>query len=389
MKKFKVIILFLCVLFQAQFVFAQVSDKKVTLYFFWGKGCPHCEKEKRFLKDLSSKYPDLEVKDFEIYEHPENRAMLVKMSKELNFNTTAIPVTIINKQYFAGFRDSITTGKKIEKAVIEEQYDLEHGNSINSNIKSTALKYETIKIPFFQKINMTELSLPLLSIALGAIDGFNPCAMWVLVMLLSFLIGIKDRKKLIILGSLFLLASAFVYFMVLVAWLNVMLFLAYITLIKIAIGIIAILAGGYYLKEFFTNKAGICKVTGSKQKRYISEKIEYFVKEKRFLLAACAVVVLAFLVNLIELICSAGIPAVYTQVLALSQLTTCEYYFYIFLYIFFFLLDDLIVFLIAIFSLRLVHVTEKYTIYSHLIGGVALLIIGALLIFKPEWLMFG
>ena len=106
-------------------------------------------------------------------------------------------------------------------------------------------------------------------------------------------------------------------------------------------------------------------------------------------LALVGIVVLAFAVNLVELICSAGLPAVYTQVLFLSNLARWQYYFYILFYIFIFMLDDLLIFFIAMTTLRLTGLTTKYSRWSHLIGGILMLIIGLLLIFKPEWLMFG
>src|SRR5699024_4433762 len=97
---------------------------------------------------------------------------------------------------------------------------------------------------------------------------------------------------------------------------------------------------------------------------------------------------LAISVNLIELACSAGLPVIFTQVLAMNDLSTLEYWIYIFIYIFFFMIDDLIVFAIAVKTMELTGITTKYTKYSHLIGGLLMFIIGILLIVKPEWLMF-
>lgn len=397
MKQLQIIVFVFFFLFQTHLCFANTSEK-VTLYLFWQKGCPHCENEKKFLKSLQDKYPYLQISELEISENEQNQELLETMSAKLNFQASSLPVTIINKRHFVGFWNEEITGKQIEEAIIEEHQnrseksdiilsDKKNSGSIETNQENVSVP-DTINIPFYQSVKINDLSLPVLSVLLGAIDGFNPCAMWVLVMLLSFLIGIQNRKKLIILGSLFLITSTFVYFMFLVAWLNFMLFISYIPVIKISIGAIAILAGGYYLKEFWANKDGVCKVTGSKQKQMISQKLEHFIQEKHFFLAACAVIVLAFLVNTLELVCSAGIPAIYTQVLALTPLSIVEYYSLIAIYLFFFMLDDLIVFLVAVFSLHLMSMTEKYSRYSHLIGGTLLVLIGTLLIFKPEWLIF-
>ncbi|NGX28190.1 MAG: hypothetical protein K940chlam1_00365 [Candidatus Anoxychlamydiales bacterium] len=212
--------------------------------------------------------------------------------------------------------------------------------------------------------------------------------MWALVMLISFLIVMKDKKKILILGSLFIFVSALMYFTFMVAWLHLLTFLSYIKWMKIAVGTIALIGGAYYLKEFWSNKDGTCKVTSAKYKQKIAQKMRALTQSNRLWLAAFAICILAFLVNFIELICSAGLPIVYIQILRVNALSGLHHYLYIFLYIFVFMLDDLIVFFVAIFSLRAINFTAKYSRYSHLIGGAVLFIIGLLLIFRPQMLSF-
>jgi hypothetical protein len=105
-------------------------------------------------------------------------------------------------------------------------------------------------------------------------------------------------------------------------------------------------------------------------------------------LALGGIVALAFAVNLVELVCSAGLPAIYTQVLALNGLHSWQYYLYILFYIFFFMLDDLFIFFVAMVTLQMTGVTTKYARVSRLVGGLVMLVIGLMLIFKPDWLMF-
>lgn len=190
------------------------------------------------------------------------------------------------------------------------------------------------------------------------------------------------------LGSVFIFVSAFVYFMFMVAWLNFMIFFNYINWVKILVGAIAIFAGGYYLKQYFFNKENACEVTNSKYKKKITTLMQFLTEKKGLVLAVIGISMLAFLVNLLELVCSMGLPVIYTQILSLSSLSIFSYYLYILLYIFVFMLDDLIVFFIAVFSFHLLKLTTKYSRFSHLIGGVVLLVLGGLLIFKPNWLMF-
>jgi hypothetical protein len=147
--------------------------------------------------------------------------------------------------------------------------------------------------------------------------------------------------------------------------------------------------GVYNLREYFINKESGCKVTGDEKRQRVFEKLKAITQKQQFWLALGGIIILAGAVNLVELICSAGLPVVFTQILALSNLAKWQYYLYMLLYIFIFMLDDLIVFIVAMVTLKMTGITTKYTRLSHLIGGILMLIIGLLLIFKPEWLMFG
>lgn len=248
---------------------------------------------------------------------------------------------------------------------------------------------ETLKLPILGEIVTENLSLPLLSMVIGILDGFNPCAMWTLIFLISLLLGMKDRRRMWILGSAFIVTSAFVYFLFLSAWLNFFLLLGFVFWIRVVIGLVALGAGIYSLRDYHINKDGGCKVTGNENRKKTLDKLKNITHERKFIVALFGIIVLAFAVNLIELVCSAGLPAVYTQVLSLNDLPTLKYYSYILIYIFFFMIDDLFVFVIAMVTLHATGIQTKYARFSRLIGGILMFIIGILLLFKPELLMFG
>jgi len=151
----------------------------------------------------------------------------------------------------------------------------------------------------------------------------------------------------------------------------------------------ALAAGGYYLKDYLVNKQGSCSIMGDAKRRKIFEKIRSITQKRRFILALGGIILLAAAVNLVELICSAGLPAIYTKILSLSNLPAWQYYLYLLFYILIFILDDLLVFFTAMITLRVTGIGGKYSRFSHLIGGILMLAIGLLLLFKPEWLMFG
>lgn len=371
---------------------------ETNIYFFWGDGCPHCAKAKPFLENLAQQNSDINLYDFEVYYNRQNQQYLQAIGKNLNKNISGVPAIIIGDQAIIGFSETITPAEIERRVEMCQQLGCpdETGKILGIEKKeSTAepkvenIESTKIKVPFFQEIETKSFSLPVLTIILGALDGFNPCAMWVLLFLISLLLGMKDKKRMWILGSAFIIASALVYFLFMAAWLNLILFLGFIVWVRILIGLIALVGGGYNLKEYFTNPEGTCKVTGTDKRQKVFAKLKDITKAKSFYLALGGIILLAFAVNLVELVCSAGLPAVYTQVLALNNLVSWQYYLYISLYIFVFMLDDLLVFFVAMTTMQITGLTTKYTRYSHLIGGILMVIIGLLLIFKPEVLMFG
>jgi len=248
---------------------------------------------------------------------------------------------------------------------------------------------ESLSIPILGSIQTANLSLPILSVVMGLLDGFNPCAMWTLLFLISLLLGMKDKRRMWILGITFIVTSAFVYFLFLTAWLNFFLILGFVFWVRITIGLIAIGVGIYNLRDYQKNKDGACKVTGDEKRKKTFDRLKDITHQKKFLIALGGIILLAFAVNLVELVCSAGLPAIYTQILSINNLPTGKYYLYILIYIFFFMIDDLIVFTIAMVTLHAVGIESKYSRFSRLVGGILMLIIGGLLLFKPEILMFG
>jgi hypothetical protein len=210
--------------------------------------------------------------------------------------------------------------------------------------------------------------------------------MWVLVFLIGLLLGLNDRFRMWSYGAAFLLTSGAVYFLFMAAWLNLFLFLGSLAWIRLVVGLFALGAGTYYLREFVRNPDAACRVTTAGERQRVMDRLRRAVSDRSFLMAILGIMALAVAVNLIELLCSAGIPAVYTQVLALSDLSPLAYYAHLALYIAVFMLDDTVIFVAAMLTLQATGLAMSYSRWSHLIGGMVLFVIGLLLVLKPEWL---
>ena len=233
------------------------------------------------------------------------------------------------------------------------------------------------------------MSLITAAALIGLIDGFNPCAMWILLFLISVLIGMKDRKRMWILGLSFLITSALVYMVIMLSWISIAVKMTSVIWIRNIIAIIALIGGIINLRSFYKErKESGCQVVDEKKRKKIFTKIKKFTHEKNFILALVGVIGLAISVNLVELACSAGLPIVFSELLVLNKTSEFMKFMYTLVYIFFFLIDDLVVFFIAMFTMKVTGISTKYNKFSHLLGGIIMILIGILLLLRPEWLMF-
>lgn len=371
------------------------AKEKVNLYLFHSETCMHCQAEIKYLDELKKEYDNLKIHLYEVDSHKDNQEKMIKVKEKLKIDSPNVPFTIIGNYYYIGFSDGIGDGIKelVEKYSEEQETDMVKPILEDKEIPNIKMLNGEIKTINFlgKEINPGTLSLPVLSIILGTIDGFNPCAMWVLIFLISMLFNMKNRKKMWCLGITFLVTSAVVYLVFMFAWLGITTtLLTKVSWFKILIGLVALTGAFINLRSFYNSikKGTGCEVVSDKKRKSIFEKIKKITTEKSFILSLLGVMILAASVNVIELACSAGIPVLFTNILALNNLTNLQTSIYILIYIFFFLIDDIIVFTIAMLTLNIKAISTRYTKYSHLIGGILMLIIGLLMIFKPSWLMF-
>lgn len=396
MKKIKYIFLFiLSFLFILPSINAE-EKKQVNVYLFHSNTCSHCKAEIEFLNEIQKEYENLKINLYEINDVKENKELMINIKEKLNIDSPMVPFTVIGDYYYIGYNDGVKDGIKnlIEKYTSEEQYDvikdiIDGKDVSNFKIKNGEInKISTV----FGEIDPAKISLPILSVIMGAIDGFNPCAMWVLIFLITMLFNMENKKRMWALGITFLVTSALIYLVFMFVWLGVATkLLTTISWLKLLIGLVALIGAFINLKGFIKSivkKDAGCEVVDNSKRKKIISKIKKYTSEKSFILAMSGVMLLAISVNAIELACSAGLPVLFTNVLALNDVNFIEKCIYIFIYIFFFLIDDIIVFFVAMFTLNIKALSTKYTKYSHLIGGIIMLIIGILIIFKPEWLMF-
>ena len=393
MKKLTYILLFL-IMFIPCVIFG--SEKYLNIYLFYGDGCPHCAEEEEWFKTYLEKNKNIKIHRYEVWYDKDNQEKYSKVHEILNDKSSGIPYLVIGESVISGF-DKDLTPERIRNAVeyysnvnYKDKVGIYLGVVSESETGQDETKYEDtkVKIPLLGTKEAKDVSIGLSAILIGAVDGFNPCAMWILLFLISMLLGMKNKKRMWILGITFLASSALVYFLFLLSWLNLSVFLNKVLYIRVAISFFAVLFGVLQVVNFFFKKDDGCEVVDNKNRKRIIKSIQKIIKEKSFILAILGIILLAASVNIIELLCSLGLPVMFTQILAINEVSKVGQILYSLLYVLFFMIDDIIIFIIAMKTLEIKAISNKYGKYSHLIGGLIMIIIGVLMVYKPEWLMF-
>lgn len=387
---FKKFLIFLLLLF----LIVNVNAKEIDIHLFYQESCPHCAAEKVYLNELLKERDDIKVHLYNISTNANDQKLYKDIKKLLDHPSNGVPYTVIGTTVLIGYGE-VSTKHDIEYLI--NKYKTEDYRDIVSEYKKdpkikldkpTLDERDEIVLPILGKINPKGVSILLIAVVIGLVDGFNPCAMWVLLFLISMLIGMKDKKKMLILGTIFIVTSALVYMLFMIAWLNVAIFATKIIFIRFLIGMFAIIFGVYNIIKFLTKPKDGCEIIKEDKRKDMITKIKKITTNKKFIFSIFGIMLLAATVNIIELLCSAGLPFTFTNILAMNNISDTKSFLYILVYIFFFMLDDLVIFLIAMFTLNVSGVSTKYSRYSSLVGGIIMLLIGLLMIFKPGILMF-
>lgn len=350
----------------------------VTLYLFHLEGCPHCAEERRYLENIKKDYPNLKVVEYECSTDTDKYNIAVS---HFGVAPSGFPFTVLGDQYYFGFNDSV-------KDNINAQLKLYFDSEIGPNEESKTQKFKKqYTIPILGKVNVKSVSIPIITVILGAVDGFNPCAMWILLFLLSILINQKDRKKMIVIGSIFIFTSGLIYYLAIMG-INLFLNLINIKYLQVALGIVALCVGLYNIYRFIkTYKDNGCTVVNDKRRKGLLSKMNRILGASNMLLLVIGVIALAISVNSLELACSLGFPTIFSEILAINNIHGITRLLYILLYTVIYMTDDIIIFIIAVSTMRLVGTSNRIGKYVKLVAALIMILVGVLLIWFPKIIM--
>ena len=376
----RTLLLFACLLFAQASPGADAGTAAAALDFpapgqlhvYVREGCPHCADAKRFLAGLAESRPELQVVLREVDRDPAARDALVAISAAVGAWPPGVPTFVYGARVLVGFDDAEHVGAELVR-LLDEAAPHAPPDAVESSL--------------FGTLKASEIGLPLFTLALGLLDGFNPCAMWVLLFLLSLLVRLKDRRRMAMVAGTFVLASGAVYYAFMAAWLNVFLFVGMSEALRIGLAALAMLIGFINVKDFFAFRRGVSLSIPESAKPGLYARARAILKAESLPASLAAVAVLAVVVNFVELLCTAGLPAIYTAVLTQHALSPLAHYGYLGLYILAYIADDALMVGTAVLALGSGKLDERGGRRLKLLSGAVMLALGLVMLLRPQWLV--
>jgi len=387
---------------------SEFAEDVVNVYFFWGEGCPYCEMQKPFLEELANRYPEVVIKSYEVYNNLDNRLIFFEMSAAAGFDPQGVPTTFIGNRHWTGFSEQISHEMEAKVVSCIESPCPDPGQGIPGTgveprepepTEEPVIETPTapiidppgeeephiISIPLIGDINLDAQSLAFSTAIIAFVDGFNPCSLWVLSILLALVIHSGSRRRIMLVGGTFLLVTATVYGLFIAGLFTVFAYVSFLGWIQILVALLALSFALINIKDYFWYKEGVSLTISDKHKPKIYKDIRSIMSgEKSTFALIAATVVMALGIALVELPCTAGFPVLWSNLVSTQGVTTSTFTMLLGLYILIYLGLELIIFITAVVTLKPSKMEEKQGRVLKLVGGSVMLALAIVLIVDPD-----
>ncbi len=344
------------------------------LTVFWGIGCPHCEAARPAVAAIAADNPGLAVEWVEVRHDPAGRARFFDAAKRLGIEGAGVPMFVIDGEVVVGFRKGLTE-QELRRAIR------------NAQTGAALASPRTVDLPLFGAVDPSRISFPLFTVVIALADGINPCAFYVLIVLLGLLLHVPSRRRVALYGGVFVVMSAVVYFLFMTVWLGFFVAIGGSRWITIALGAALVAMGLVNLKELVWFKRGVSLMIPERSKPGLFRRMRRIADSASVPTAIVGITMLAFVVNLVELGCTLGLPAVYTRLLSLhTGLSTAVRYAYLVLYNAIYVVPLAVIVAAYVFTLSRIAMTERRAKILKAASGVLLVAFGVTFLVAPDLL---
>jgi glutaredoxin len=365
------------------------SPEPERIEAFVREGCPHCAKAEEFLAQLNKERPSLTIVVRDVQEEDAALDRLKELAQQTGTATVRVPAIYVRGQLIVGYSPEAGTDRLIRRALDGRRAGAQAAAAGTCEVEESlacpkgpeAAADEGFSVSLFGRtITLADVGLPAFTVAMGLLDGFNPCSMWVLLLMISLLAPMNDRRRMLAVGGTFVLIQGIAYFLFMAAWLNLFLVIGMSRTVTLVVAAIAILAGMINLKDVVALGRGVSLSIPASAKPGIYQRMRGLLHAPTIGAAIVGAAVLAVLVQVVEFMCTSGFPALFTRILTLRELPPASYYGYMLLYNAAYMIDDIVVLSIGVVMLSRHRLQEKEGRVLKLISGVVMVGLGIYLI---------
>jgi len=358
------------------------GSPQVRLSFFWSLTCPHCTAAHPHVQALAQRHGWIALEELELSRNPANAQRFESLVRQSGSAAQAgVPAFLFCGELHFGWDSPQGMGR-----LLEERLAACHARVLAGQPAAAATPAvdTRVELPLLGSVDAASLSLPVLTLVLAGLDAFNPCAFFVLLFLLSMLAHQKSRARMLVIGGVFVAISGLMYFAFMAAWLNVFQLFGQLAGVTLAAGVVALLVGAINVKDFFWFKRGLSLSISDQRKGELSRRIRSILLAERLPAMLAATVVLAVAANFYELLCTAGLPMVYTRLLTLAELPAAGRYAYLALYNLIYVVPLAAIVIVFARTLGARRLSEREGRLLKLLSGLMMLGLGGLLLLAPE-----
>jgi len=412
-------------LLNPQGVKVSAADSEVNIYFFYGEGCPHCAKAHVFLQEVADTITGAYLYEFEVYYVLENQDYFWAFTGKHNIEPQGVPTIFIGDRYWVGYSDTIKAeiqdtvnaclvdacpdyGREILPLETFPTEELTPEATVTPTAAPTQANTNTgtvtppggetvtqtpesgdpgnlITLPLIGTVDLSNQSLFLSTLIISFVDGFNPCSIWVLTMLLAITLNAGSRKKVFIIGFVFILVTGFIYALFIGGLFTVFKIINFIGWVQVIVAIVALIFGLVNIKDYFWYKEGISFTISDEKKPGIYKRIRRLMNPNESVWGLIVgTVVLAAGVSLVEFSCTAGFPMLWSNLMVSSEVSGLAFVGYLLVYMLIYQIDEMGIFLVSVFTLRKSKLEEKHGRILKLLGGILMLTLAGVMMINPS-----
>ncbi|MFP4208720.1 MAG: thioredoxin [Wenzhouxiangella sp.] len=366
---------------------AAPGEKPLTMYVFMSETCPHCQAQKPFLQRLDEEHDRLEVVFMEVMTSNEHHDLLRAMAAAHEVRPGSVPMIFLGGEVWVGDSEQI-------RAEIQSTLDAcLTGQCPDPRAMATARAQDSepeqvealIRLPFVGAIDLSVQPLIASTLMISFVDGFNPCSIWILTILLALVLHSGSRGRVVLVGLTFLITTATIYGAFIAGVFSVLAYAAYLPWMYWVVALLALIFGAVNIKDYFWFKRGFSFTIDDKHKPGIFKGFrELMVNGKSPWALMGTTIVMAGGIALIELPCTAGFPVIWSSLMSANDVQGLEFLSLLAVYLLIYLSIELVIFGIAVVKLRIDRFQEDQGRILKLIGGVIMIALAVVLIAAPE-----